>query len=119
MYEIFCTITNDQGSRVIPTGHAGSSGLITRPSPTRIDRHHGPPGAHPGIRSPDTITDTMGHYRVRATIAIRCCGELLGPEHDTEDAFYVGAMSEWGARSAALATWPDIRTVLSVQECFY
>jgi hypothetical protein len=22
MFEIFCTITNDQGSRVIPTGHA-------------------------------------------------------------------------------------------------
>jgi hypothetical protein len=61
----------------------------------------------------------MGHYRVRATIATRCGGELLGPKHDTEDAFYVGAMSESGARAAAKATWPAIRTVLSVQEVFW
>lgn len=61
----------------------------------------------------------MGSYRIRATRATRCGGELLGPEHDIEDTLYVGAMTEHGARANALATWPDIRDVLNVQECFY
>jgi hypothetical protein len=61
----------------------------------------------------------MGHYRIRATIATHLGGELLGPDHDTEDVFYVGAMGECGARAAALATWPAIRTILSVQEVFW
>lgn len=61
----------------------------------------------------------MGQYRVRATIATRCAGEILPEKYDTEDTFYVGAVSESGARAAALATWPLIRTIINIQECFY
>lgn len=60
----------------------------------------------------------MGYFRIRATIATVCCGEVLPEEHDTEDAFYVGAVTAQGARSTALATWPLIRTILSVQEVY-
>lgn len=45
-------------------------------------------------------------------------GELLGPEHDTEDAVYVMAPSVNSARCTAMATWPDIRQVLTIQEVY-
>ena len=61
----------------------------------------------------------MGEYRLRVTVATRCGGEVLGPEHDYEDTLYVHATTEWGARYAAVATWPLIREVLSIQEQFY
>jgi hypothetical protein len=61
----------------------------------------------------------MGDYRLRVTVATRCAGEVLGLEHDYEDAVYVRASTEHGARAAALATWPLIRDVLSIQEQFY
>lgn len=60
----------------------------------------------------------MGYFRIRCTIATRLMGELLGPEHDTEDAVYVTALSINGARSTALATWPDIRTILNIREVY-
>jgi hypothetical protein len=58
----------------------------------------------------------MGHYRLRVSVATRCAGEILGPEHDYEDAVYVLAVTEQGARAQALATWPLIRTVHGIQE---
>lgn len=60
----------------------------------------------------------MGYFRILCTMATRCCGELLGPEHDYTDAVYVTAVTAQGARSTALATWPDIRTIENVQEVY-
>lgn len=58
----------------------------------------------------------MGDYRLRVSVATQCCGETLGPEYDYEDAVYVQAVTESGARATALATWPLIRTVHSIRE---
>jgi len=60
----------------------------------------------------------MGYFRIRCTIGTRLMGELLGPEHDTTDAVYVMASSANSARSTALATWPDIRTIENIQEVY-
>ena len=58
----------------------------------------------------------MGDYRLRVSVATQSAGEILGPEHDYEDAVYVQAISEQGARAQALATWPLIRSVHHIQE---
>jgi hypothetical protein len=56
----------------------------------------------------------MGDYRLRVTMARE--GETLDPSHDYEDVCYVMAVTEDGARAAALATWPRIRAIHSVWE---
>jgi hypothetical protein len=58
----------------------------------------------------------MGDYRIRCTVATVMCGEVLPEQYDYSDAVYVQAMSEHGARAAALATWPLIRQIQSIQE---
>ena len=60
----------------------------------------------------------MNYFRIRCTMATRLMGELLGQEHDVEDAVYVMAPSANSARCTALATWPDIREVLNIQEVY-
>lgn len=51
----------------------------------------------------------MGNYRLRV--------KITGPNGQCyEDAVYVGACTEHGARAAALARWPWITEVLSIQE---
>ena len=51
-------------------------------------------------------------------MATRMMGERLGPEHDYTDALYVMAPSAQSARTRAMATWPDIRDVLNIQQVF-
>jgi hypothetical protein len=58
----------------------------------------------------------MNYFRIRCTMATRMMGEQLGPEHDYTDALYVMAPSAQGARARAMATWPDIRNVLNIQQ---
>ena len=58
----------------------------------------------------------MGDFRLRVTMAR--AGETHDRAQDYVDAVYVFAMSESGARAAALSTWPRIRTIHSVQEVF-
>jgi hypothetical protein len=62
----------------------------------------------------------MGDFALRCVMSPRPITDASGMQPDDYiDTVYVGAISEHGARAAALATWPRIRTILSCQERFY
>lgn len=58
----------------------------------------------------------MGQYRLLVSRRTHYPLQLGQPSHTFEDAVYVGAITEAGARAAALSTWPDIERILHISE---
>lgn len=55
-------------------------------------------------------------YRIAATFATSCGGEILGPEHNYPDTLWVTAASESEARATAVASWPLLATIGEIKE---
>lgn len=60
----------------------------------------------------------MDYFRIRVTMATRMMGEQLGPKYDYTDVVYVMGPNAQSARYSAMATWPDIRDVLNIQQVY-